>query len=477
MAKSSVVYECQSCGSQSAKWSGQCGECGKWNSLVESVMVRSQKLRSLQSKDRNYGGAKLQKLSEIEVGEVSRRQTGIGELDRVLGGGIVPGEVILMIGEPGIGKSTLLTQLALQVGSQNPKSKISNNKQIINSKPEKTKQFDALNLEFGASPQGGVVYVCGEESPGQVKLRVERLRGDSLQGELQMLAETDVDAILASINKLDLSLLIIDSVQTLYTEDLPGMAGNIGQIRECTARLIAYAKSHNVPVVLVGHVTKDGEMAGPKVLEHMVDVVLELTGDRYYDLRLLRTLKNRFGASDEVGVFRMVESGLEEVKNPSEFFLAEREEGAVGSAVSVIMEGTRPVLLEVQALVVDSELPVPRRVSQGVDVRRVMILLGVLQKYARLAIGNKDVFIKVTGGITVKEPAIDLAICLAVASSVSGKALPKKSVAVGEVGLLGEIRSVSWGEKRVKEAKKLGYTQIYSRDSYKRVSEIVQQLK
>lgn len=434
--KNSIVYECSNCGSQSAKWSGQCGECGKWNSLVESVMVRSQKLRSLQSKDRNLGQAKLQKLSEIESGKVARRPSGIEELDRVLGGGIVPGEVILMIGEPGIGKSTLLTQLAMRMGK--------------------------------------VVYVCGEESPGQVKLRVERLRGQSSKVDLlQMLAETDVDLILATVNKLDLSLLIIDSVQTLYTSDLPGMAGNITQIRECTARLIGYAKSHDVPVVLVGHVTKDGEMAGPKVLEHMVDAVLELSGDRYYDLRLLRTQKNRFGASDEVGVFKMIESGLAEVKNPSEFFLAEREEGAVGSAVAVIMEGTRPVLVEVQALVVESELPVPRRVAQGVDVRRVMILLGVLQKYARLPIGNKDVFIKVAGGLSVKEPAVDLAIVLAVASSTLGKALPKTAAAVGEVGLLGEIRSVTFGQKRVKEASKLGYTKIYSRDGYRKVSEIV----
>ena len=440
MAKSSVVYECQECGAQSPKWSGQCPECGKWNSLVESVMVgRDQKFRSSQSKDRNYGQGKLQKLEEIESGKVLRIQTGIGELDRVLGGGIVPGEVILMIGEPGIGKSTILTQLALEMSR--------------------------------------VVYVCGEESPGQVKIRVDRLGKSKAGKELSMLAETDVDVIIASIDKLDLSLVIIDSVQTLYSSDLPGLAGSISQIRECTARLINYAKGHNVPVVLVGHVTKDGEMAGPKVLEHMVDVVLELTGDRYYDLRLLRTQKNRFGATDEVGVFRMVESGLSEVKNPSEFFLAEREEGAVGSAVTVIMEGTRPVLLEVQALVVDSELPVPRRVSQGVDVRRVQILLGVLQKYARLPIGNKDVFVKVTGGLTIKEPAVDLAICLAVASSTTGKALPKNAVAVGEVGLLGEIRSVSWAEKRVKEATKLGYTKIYSRDSYKRVSEIVSGLK
>ena len=437
--KSSVVYECSNCGAQSAKWSGQCSECGKWNSLVEAVA-------STKFSNRKFSnspiGAKLQKLSEIEVGSVSRRQTGIGELDRVLGGGIVPGEVILMIGEPGIGKSTLLTQLAMRLDK--------------------------------------VAYICGEESPGQVRLRVDRLAKDKGERKeevgMQMLAETDVDMIIASINKLDLSLVIIDSVQTLYSSDLPGLAGSISQIRECTARLIGYAKSKNVPVVLVGHVTKDGEMAGPKVLEHMVDAVLELTGDRYYDLRLLRTQKNRFGATDEVGVFRMVESGLTEVANPSEFFLSEREEGAVGSAITVIMEGTRPVLVEVQALVVESELPVPRRVSQGVDVRRVQILLGVLQKYARLPIGNKDVFVKVTGGLMVKEPAIDLAICLAVASSTTGKALAKKAVAMGEVGLLGEIRSVSWGEKRVKEATKLGYTKIYSRDKFKRVSEIIKSL-
>lgn len=436
--KSRVVYECNNCGAESAKWAGQCSECGKWNTLTESV-IRDQKFRSSQSKDRNSGIAKLQNLSEIETSVVTRRQTGIGELDRVLGGGIVPGEVILMIGEPGIGKSTILSQLALKMGK--------------------------------------VAYICGEESPGQVKIRVGRLQGQTLQGsEMQMLAETDVDMIIASIDKLDLDLVIIDSVQTLYSSELPGLAGSISQIRECTARLINYAKSHNVPVILVGHVTKDGEMAGPKVLEHMVDAVLELTGDRYYDLRLLRTQKNRFGATDEVGVFQMVESGLIEVANPSKFFLAEREEGAIGSSVCVIMEGTRPVLLEVQALVVESELPVPRRVSQGVDVRRVQILLGVLQKYARLPIGNKDVFVKVTGGLNVKEPAIDLAICLAVTSSTLGKALPKNSVAIGEVGLLGEIRSVSWGEKRVKEASKLGYTKIFSRESNKRVSEIVKGL-
>jgi len=265
-------------------------------------------------------------------------------------------------------------------------------------------------------------------------------------------------------------------VQTLYTSQLSGQAGGVGQIKECTARLIAYAKRENVPVMLVGHVTKDGEMAGPKVLEHMVDVVLELSGDRYHELRLLRTMKNRFGATDEVGVFRMQEAGMEEVANPSEVFLEEREEGASGSCVTVVMEGTRPVLVEVQALVVESELPVPRRVAQGVDVRRVQILLGVLQKHAKLNMGARDVFIKVTGGLTIKEPAVDLAIALAVTSSYQNKPLAKTAVAVGEVGLLGEVRSVSWYEKRVKEARKLGYKTIYSREKYQKVSDFFKKL-
>ncbi|TXH00724.1 MAG: DNA repair protein RadA [Candidatus Moraniibacteriota bacterium] len=434
MAKSSVIYECSNCGTQSPKWAGQCGECGKWNTLSESVSVVGQRSKVKSVKN----NATLLRLDEVEGKVGERSTTGIGELDRVLGGGLVAGEVVLMVGEPGIGKSTLLTQLSLIMSN--------------------------------------VVYVCGEESPGQVKIRVNRMGGEKGGNNLRMLSEMDVDMIISTVNKDPISLLIIDSVQTIYTSDLPGLAGSVSQIRECTGRIIAYAKSKNVPVILVGHVTKDGEMAGPKVLEHMVDCVLELTGDRYYDLRLLRTQKNRFGATDEVGVFRMNENGMEEVTNPSELFLSEREEGSVGSAIAVVMEGTRPVLLEVQALVVNSELPVPRRVSQGVDVRRVQILLGVLQKYTKLSIGTKDVFVKVTGGLTVREPAIDLAVVLAVASSASGKALPKNSCAIGEVGLLGEIRNVSMFEKRLKEAKKLGYSQIYSKNSYRKVVELIRSL-
>lgn len=446
MAKSSVIYECSNCGSQFAKWSGQCGECGKWNSLVEGISTRNVHKSQMHTNAHKLGAVKLQKLSEVDTKSVVRINTGIGELDRVLGGGLVPGEVVLMIGEPGIGKSTLLTHLSI-----------------------------------AQSRLGKVVYVCGEESPGQVKLRLARLGGSNkdskVQENLNMLSATEVEVVLNTIEREDIKLLIIDSVQTMYTSVIAGQAGGISQIKEVTAQLIRYAKSKDVPVLLVGHVTKDGEMAGPKVLEHMVDAVLDLSGDRYHDLRLLRTIKNRFGATDEVGVFRMGEKGMEEVANPSEVFLEEREEGASGSSVTVVMEGTRPVLVEVQALVVDSELPVPRRVAQGVDVRRVQILLGVLQKHARLNLGTKDVFVKVTGGLTIREPAVDLAIAMAVASSYKNKPLPKNSVAVGEVGLLGEIRSVSWYEKRVKEARKLGYTQIYSRDKSNSVAQTIGSVK
>jgi len=358
-----------------------------------------------------------------------------------------------MIGEPGIGKSTLLTQLALRMG---------------------TGKSSEHSLSQGSELGRKVVYVCGEESPSQVKIRVERLREPTWRGEsLLMLSETDVDSVVATVEREDLSLLIVDSVQTLYTSNLTGQAGGMAQIKEGTSRLIGYAKSKKVPTILVGHVTKDGEMAGPKVLEHMVDAVIELSGDRYHDLRLLRTVKNRFGATDEVGVFRMASSGMEEVTNPSEVFLEEREQGASGSCVTVVMEGTRPVLVEVQALVVDSELPVPRRVAQGVDVRRVQILLGVLAKHARLNLGTKDVFVKVTGGLMVKDPAIALAIAMAVASSYKNKPLPTDAVAIGEVGLLGEVRSVTWSDKRIKEAKKLGYTTIYSREMCREIGQIV----
>lgn len=434
MAKSIVIYSCSNCGSQHSKWQGQCSECGKWNTLEEEVAAKG----SVKGRG-DTATASLQKLSEVSKKQIERDSTGIGELDRVLGGGLVKGEVVFMAGEPGIGKSTLLTQLALGYPS--------------------------------------TIYVCGEESPSQVRLRSERFINKKKGADMQLLPNVDVDVIIATLENSEVRLVIVDSIQSLSTGDLSGTAGSVGQIKECSARLIKYAKHHDVPVILVGHVTKDGEIAGPKVLEHMVDCVLDLSGDRYHELRLLRAVKNRFGATDEVGIFRMQGGGMEEVDNPSELFLDEREENAPGSAIAVVMEGTRPVLVEIQALVTRSELPVPRRIAQGLDGRRLQILSGVLQQHGRLNLGNRDVFVKVTGGLTLKEPAVDLAVVMAIASSHIGIALPSNTVCVGEVGLLGEIRSVTWYDKRAKEARKLGFKKIYSRNSYSRLHDIVKTLK
>lgn len=445
MAKAKTVYVCQNCGTEHFKWQGQCRECGEWNSLVEQVKKEGKSKSGKRAK-----AAKMVEMGEIEEEKMQRRSTGMSEVDRVLGGGLVAGEIILMAGEPGIGKSTLLTQLSVKADERKDGKK------------------------------GGVkvVYVCGEESPGQVKMRVDRLGlGEEKIGSLKLLPETDVDSVLEALKKERPSLVVVDSIQSVTTSDLTGMAGSVGQIIECTNRLIDFGKRFDVPVMLVGHVTKKGEIAGPKILEHMVDCVLELTGDRYHELRLLRAVKNRFGATDEVGVFRMMEKGMKEIVNPSKVFLDERDEEAAGSAVAVVMEGTRPVLVEIQALVSKTELPVPRRVAQGIGTKRLQVLCGVLQKQAGLGLGSRDVFVKVTGGLSLKEPAVDLAVAMAVMSSYFGKSLEQDAVSVGEVGLLGEIRSVSWYKKRVKEAKKLGFSKIYSRDSYKRIKDLAKKIK
>ncbi len=458
MAKTKVVYECEKCGAQYPKWQGRCSECGAWNSLVEGVV--SPVNRSPLTVQRE---AKLIGVEEIRVGELERIKTGIGELDRVLGGGLVKGEMVFLAGEPGIGKSTLLTQLAIQGDN------CAADRRGIRSSQGTGPSFAQL------SSFGNVVYVCGEESPGQVMMRLRRISDQLsvISDQLKLLAETDVDTVVATLEKEKPSLVIVDSIQTLTTSDLVGVAGSVGQIRESANRLLKYAKKNGVPVIVVGHVTKSGEIAGPKILEHMVDCVLELSGDRYHELRLLRAVKNRFGATDEVGVFRMVNEGMKEVANPSEVFLKERDEQGAGSAIAVVTEGTRPVLVEIQALVVSSELPVPRRVAEGVGVRKLQVLCGILQKHAHLNLGTKDVFVKVVGGLNLKEPAIDLAIVMAIASSYKNKPLPKEAVVIGEVGLLGEIRSVPMYEKREKEAKKLGYSLIYSSKKWRKVGEAI----
>ncbi|MFC1653917.1 DNA repair protein RadA [Patescibacteria group bacterium] len=450
MAKTSSIFVCQNCNAQYSKWMGNCSECGEWNSMVESV-VESSKKSSFSGKKSVSRTVSLSKV-KIQRGSKGRVTTGMGEFDRVLGGGVLPGSVVLIAGHPGIGKSTLLTQLSMIVGK---------NKVAKRGRPVK---------EDGKK----VLYVCGEESPEQVKLRSERIVDKNIN-DIQLLSDVNVDTICSTIDSLsDLSLVIVDSIQSIFTEDLSGMAGSVGQVRESTNRLIRIAKRKQVPVFLVGHVTKEGSIAGPKVLEHMVDVVLEITGERTGAFRILRTIKNRFGATDEVGVFEMSDGGMNEVTNPSKAFLEESQTGTPGSVVVAVMEGTRPVLIEVQALVVPSQLAVPRRVSRGVPVNKIQLLSAVLQKRCNLGgLGTSDIFVNVAGGMSLVEPAADLGVALAIASSLKGKALPTKTVVFGEVGLLGEVRKVSYLEKRTKEARKLGYTNVISPEKHRNLRQVV----
>jgi len=345
MAKSVTHFICQNCGAEFPKWAGKCEQCGEWNTLVETVVSA----RSTKHEARNSKQAQIIKFQDIQNKEVERETTGIGELDRVLGGGLVPGSVVLLAGEPGIGKSTLLTQLAMKLGGKTVGSVLT------------------------------VLYVCGEESPEQIKLRIMRLKRTDLSERsvlsLSFLPTTDVDEVISQAG--NPSLMIVDSIQTMATEDLTGMAGSVGQIRECAYRLLNLAKETGVPVFLVGHVTKEGAIAGPKVLEHLVDTVLYLEGDKHHEFRILRSQKNRFGPVDEVGVFTMSGSGLIEVNNPSDVFLEERQKNVAGSCVAIVMEGTRPVLVEIQALVVPSQLAMPRRVASGIDQRRLQLLVAV----------------------------------------------------------------------------------------------------
>ena len=418
-------FVCQQCGYSQSGWAGKCPNCDSWNSLVETIAEAPRnpfgKLRA--------GKSQIFKLQDIKIDETKRIRTGEGELDNVLGGGLVQGMVVLVAGEPGIGKSTLLTQIGK-----------------------------------------GSLYVCGEESASQVALRVKRL---GLKGEMDLLESTDVDEIISRIEKSQ--LVIIDSIQTLTTSDLTGTAGSVGQVRECAQRLASSVKRLGVPLFMIGHVTKEGNIAGPAVLMHIVDTVLWFEGERGQALRLVRAVKNRFGPTDEVGVFEMTEKGLTGVANPSQLMLAERVKNVPGSVVSVVLEGQRPMLIEIQALAVPSQLAVPRRVATGVDFARLQMLIAVLMKRAGLQLGNEDIFVNVTGGIRLADRGIDLAICLAVASSFLNKSLPGDVAAVGEVGLLGEVRKVGGLDKRIKEAKKLGY-RVASAESGKSVSAAINKL-
>jgi len=404
-------------------------------------MVETQeelKVQSSKFKVQKLAG-KPQKLSEIKLSKKPRISSGISELDRVLGGGVVPGSVVLLAGEPGIGKSTMLLQVAEAISStlkaQNPKT----------------------------------LYVSGEESLQQIKIRAERL---GIKGkDLFFLAETDVDAIAGAIE--GQKLVVVDSIQTLYTEELSGMAGSVGQIRECTNRLLKIAKSYDIPLFLIGHITKEGVIAGPKVLEHLVDTVLYLEGERFGAARLLRATKNRFGPTDEVGVFQMSDKGMEPITNPSALFLAKKAGETPGSVVVATLEGTRSLLVEIQALVVASQLAVPRRVSQGIDYNRLQMIVAVLTKILRLPLGGFDIYVNVTGGLKIEEPAADLGVALAIYSSFKNFCLPSKTVCWGELGLLGEVREVGGSRQREKEARRLGFTNIISPQSYSSIGQVL----
>jgi len=420
-----TVYVCQECGSQSPKWLGRCADCGAWNSYVEERAPESGGAGAAAHRYAGPGAPTTARLySQIEVEQFPRLSTGIGEFDRVLGGGVVPGSLVLLGGEPGIGKSTLLLQAA-------------------------------ANMAHAIGP---VLYSSGEESEHQIKSRGERL---SVGGApLYLLAETCLERILEEIARIKPSLVIVDSIQTVYSMKFQSAPGSIGQVREAATQLLFAAKGRNVPTFLVGHVTKDGNLAGPKALEHVVDTVLYFEGERHHSHRVVRAVKNRFGAISELGVFEMTSGGLRPVPNPSKLFLAERPLNAPGSAVLCSLEGSRPILVEIQALVSSSTYGTARRMASGIDQQRLSLLLAVLEKRAGLHLSGDDVFVNVAGGMTVDEPAADLGVLAAIASSVRNKVIPSTTAMFGEVGLAGEIRGIAQAPLRVREAAQMGFQHL-----------------
>ena len=420
MAKPRTIFICQQCGSQQSRWMGKCPDCDTWDSLVEQIEAKSSSTRG-SIRESGSAGARPVRLRDVPIGGFQRLPIYSEELSRVLGGGLVPGSVVLIGGEPGTGKRTLLSQVA---------------------------------AHFAANV-GVALYVSAEESAQQIKLRAERLElgGD----ELYVYSETSLDIILRQIRDLRPGLVIVDSIQTVYLEDLSSAAGSVSQVREGALRLMQLAKELGIPIFLVGHVTKEGTIAGPRVLEHIVDVVLYLEGDRFHQYRLLRGVKNRFGSTNEVGVFEMSSDGMREVPNPSQVFLAERSVGSPGSTVAVTMEGTRPLLVEVQALTSTTGSAQPRRTTNGFDLNRMLMLGAVLTKRVGLPLFNRDVYLNIVGGLRIGEPAADLAVCLSVASSFRNQRIASDLVLVGEVGLSGELRSVSQLDRRLAEAAKLGF--------------------
>ncbi|GEN31948.1 DNA repair protein RadA/Sms [Cerasibacillus quisquiliarum] len=420
MAKTKTKYVCQSCGYESPRWMGRCPGCSNWNTLVEEIERKTKTNRP----STGLTSRKPIKITSIESQEEPRILTSLKEFNRVLGGGIVHGSLVLIGGDPGIGKSTLLLQISSQLAEQ----------------------------------QLPVLYISGEESTRQTKLRADRLNVSS--DLLYVLAETNLFDIANHIEELKPSLVIVDSIQTIYKDEVTSAPGSVSQVRECTSELMRIAKTNHIPIFIVGHVTKEGAIAGPRVLEHMVDTVLYFEGERHHTYRILRSVKNRFGSTNEMGIFEMKEEGLKEVMNPSEIFLEERSKGAAGSTVVASMEGTRPVLVEIQALISPTSFGNPRRMATGVDYNRIPLLMAVLEKRVGLMLQNQDAYVKVAGGVKLDEPAIDLAISVSIASSFRNQPTRPDDIFIGEVGLTGEVRRVSRIEQRVQEAAKLGFKRV-----------------
>lgn len=420
MAKLKQVYICQECGYESGKWMGKCPSCNEWGSLVEEV-VEAKKPSLTAPSSRGAASSAPVKLRDVKIENETRTTTGMKELDRVLGGGIVKGSLILVGGDPGIGKSTLLLQICEELGNQNRQ----------------------------------VLYISGEESVAQIKMRGERLNVHT--ENLNLLAETNMSFIEAHIKNTKPDLVILDSIQTVYCADITSAPGSVSQVREATHKLMNLGKGYGITIMIVGHVTKEGALAGPRVLEHMVDTVLYFEGERHASFRILRAVKNRFGSTNEIGVFEMQDVGLKEVLNPSEIMLAGRPMDVAGSLVSCSLEGTRPMLIEVQALASFTSFGMPRRTATGIDYNRMVILIAVLEKRAGLDMGNYDVYVNLAGGMRINEPSLDLAAALAIASSFRNTPIDPHTVVFGEVGLTGEIRGVAMAEKRVVEAAKLGF--------------------
>ncbi len=414
--KAKTIFVCNECGYESAKWMGKCPACNSWNTFFEEKL--STKVESGKREKKIQEAPKP--LNSFVGQDAQRTSTGYAELDRVLGGGLVKGSLVLVGGEPGIGKSTLILQLCDKVKGE-----------------------------------GKVLYVSGEESAEQIKLRADRL--NIKNDDILFLGETDIDIIDQNIEELNPKLVIIDSMQTMYSEEISSAPGSVSQVREITSRIMKICKSRKITTIIIGHVTKDGNIAGPRVLEHMVDTVLYIEGERYFSYRMIRGVKNRFGSTNEVGMFEMQEKGMVEITNPSSILISERDENPSGSVVVATVEGTRPLLVELQALVTQSVFGLPRRTANGIDYNRLTLLVAVMEKKAGFMLGNQDVYLNVVGGIKVNEPALDLGIILATASSFKNVSIPKGVIALGEVGLTGEVRTINMMEKRLKEAERLGF--------------------